>query len=260
MNRYSFSTGALFPLETADAFRMVRDAGFSHVEMMPQAFSDVSESSTRLYETIGLHLNSVHFPLAMFGMLYTAQHSMREDGRRFSLDILKMCQRLDTHILVVHPHEPTHCKGFEALLEQPVVENLLWLADACEQHGVLMAMENSPKTCATSRMLLDYVEKLNHRNIRPMVDTTEACEAGQDPVAFVRDVKPCHLHMSDFNLTSKHLPAGKGDIDWAGIRQALREQEYQGIYTLEPTYRFYLDEVAAKLREAHDFLEQWEGR
>ena len=251
LNRYSFSTGALFPLESEDALQRIKNAGFDNAELMPQALSDASEAATRTFEKTGIRIASIHFPLAMFGMLYTAHRTMRDDGRRFTRDLLTMGRRMGTAILVVHPHSKA-IPGYEALLEQPIIDNLRYLADTCADFGVLLAMENSPKTCATAEQLQAYVDSFGPVHMRPMVDTTEVCEAGGDPVQFLGAIQPCHLHLSDFSGTSKHLPAGEGDIDWAGVKAQLGD--YTGFYTLEPSYRYYLEDIDARLRRAHAFI------
>ncbi len=249
--QYSFSTGALFPYESEDALAMIKAAGFDYAELMPQAISDASEEATKKFEKTGIRLASVHYPLVMFGVLYTAHKTMREDGRKFSRDLLKMGERLGCRVMVVHPHSPSY-PGYAELLEKPVVDNLLWLADECAKHGVLMAMENSPYTCSTATKLNAYVKELGHPNIRPMVDTTEAREADEDPAAFIRACPPCHLHMSDYLGTVKHLPAGEGDTDWADVKDALGD--YKGFYTLEPAYKFYLSDTQEKIRKGYEFL------
>ncbi len=249
--QYSFSTGALFPYESEDALQMIKNAGFDYAELMPQAISDASESATKKFEKTGIRLASIHYPLVMFGVLYTAHKTMRDDGRKFSRDLLTMGERLGNKVLVVHPHNPSY-PGYYDLLEQPVIDNLLWLADECAKHNVLMAMENSPYTCSTAQKLNDYVKFLNHPNILPMVDTTEAREADQNPAAFIRECPPCHLHMSDYLGDVKHLPAGEGDTDWADVKDALGN--YQGFYTLEPAYKFYLSDTQEKIRKGYEFL------
>lgn len=251
-DQFSFSTAALYPLETADALRLIGQAGFPNAELMPQCLSDASEKSTLAFEQTGVRIASIHFPLAFFPMLYTPHRSMRDDGRAWTQQLLRLGGRLGTRVLVVHPHEPNK-RGNAALLDAPVIDNLRWLADACQRHGILLAMENSPKTCATPEQLRDYVAMLGHENIRPMTDTTEVCEAGGDPAAFLAALPPCHLHLSDFAGSAKHLPAGEGAIDWAAVRAAL--PAYAGLYTLEPAYRYYLDGIEAKLRAGHAFLE-----
>ena len=255
-NRFAFSTGALFPYDSADALRLVKEAGFDCAELMPQALSDASEEATKAFEKTGIRITSIHFPLVFFGMFYTAIPSMQADSRKFSRDLLTMGSRLGTKIMVVHPHEAPRMQGYFEKLEQPMIDNLRWLADECAEFGVTLAMENSPKTCATAPMLRDYIAMLDNANILPMVDTTEVCEAGGDPVEFLRALKPCHLHMSDFTASTKHLPAGQGDIDWKSVRSVLKGWNYAGMYTLEPTYRYYLEDVPARLRAAYRFLEE----
>ncbi len=85
-----------------------------------------------------------------------------------------------------------------------------------------------------------------------MVDTTEACEADENPADFIRTVQPVHLHLSDHAGNVKHIPAGEGEQDWAAIAKAL--EGYKGFYTLEPLYKFYLDEPVKKLTKAFNFI------
>lgn len=248
---YAFSTGALYPLRSPDAVALVRDTGFDGAELMPQSLYDSSEQGIREFERVGLPLTSIHYPLAFFAMLYTSQSDMLRDGRVYSKQLLKLAQAMATRVLVVHPHtkgSPEH----RSLLEQPVIDNILWLADRCQDLGIILAMENSPKTCATSSQLQDYVKELNHANILPMVDTTEVREAGGDPVAFIRDLPPCHLHLSDFGNGKKHLPLGEGEIDWPGVRDALIG--YRGVYTVEPSYRHYLEDIRPRLEKDLRFI------
>ncbi len=251
MNRYSFSTAALFPLESDEALRRIARAGFAQAELMPQAVSDVSEDKTRLYEKSGARVVSIHLPLWFFPWFYTPHKTMMADGRAYAEKLLVMAKRLGTEVLVVHPHEKNRA-GHEALLEAPIVDNLRWLAERCGQAGVTMALENNPKSCATAEQLLAYAEALGSPFVKPMVDVTEVCEAGGDPVRFLRAFTPCHLHLSDYAGASRHLPPGEGDIDWQGVKNALAG--FTGVYTLEPSYRYYLDDVDEKLARARDFI------
>lgn len=250
---YAFSTGALYPLRSRDAVALVKEAGFDGAELMPQSLYDTSARSLMEMERVGLPLTSIHYPLAFFPLLYTSQPDMLLDGRKYSKQLLNFAADLGAGVLVVHPHtsaKPEH----RDLLEQPVIDNLLWLADRCKDKGILLAMENHPKTCATSAQLRQYINFLNHPNILPMADTTEVREAGGDPAAFIRDLPPCHLHLSDFVQDRKHLPPGEGEIDWPGVRDALGD--YQGVYTVEPSYRYYLEDIPAKLKRDLRFIRQ----
>ena len=252
-DRYSFSTGALFPRESEDSLRLIKEAGFPNAELMPQCLSDASAESARRFSRVGLRVASIHFPLAFFPMLYTPHRSMIADGRKLAKDLLALGDLCGTLVMVAHPQVPFD-RGYEELLDAPVRDNLLWLADECQKHGVVLAIENSPKSCPTPEKLLSYVAGLNHPNIRPMVDTTEVRESGGVPAEFLSRVKPCHLHISDFKGEQKHLPAGEGDTDFAAAARELTG--YEGLYTLEPAYRHYIENAETKLRAGYAFLEK----
>ena len=252
--RFSFSTGALYPYDSVTALQLIHDAGFPRAELMPQALSDVSEESTLAFEKTGILLGSIHYPLVFFGMQYNCTPSMIADSRIYAKKLLGMGKRLDCHILVVHPHDVPSLKGHDALLNQPMIDNLRWLADTCADYGYTMAMENHPRSAPTAKDLLDYIAMLDRPSILPMVDTTEVKEADGEPAEFLRQLTPCHLHMSDFG-TFKHVPAGDGIFDWKDIRAALEEKQYKGYFTLEPAYRWYIDEPLKELRRAYKFLE-----
>ena len=199
MDKFSFSTAALFPRTAAESLRLIAGAGFSHAELMPQCFAEADERFASQAEKCGIHVASIHYPLAMFSMLYNAGDSMVGEARRFGDGLVRLCRALDAKVLVVHPHEPAKDPARAALLEAPIVRNLKALGEACAAAGVTLAIENSPKGPGrTPAGLLAYVEALGASpTSAPMVDTTEACEADEDPVAFIAAVRPCHTHLSD---------------------------------------------------------------
>jgi sugar phosphate isomerase/epimerase len=254
-NRYAFSTGALYPLESDHALRLLKDAGFQHAELMPQAFDDISDQAALRYEASGVHVATIHYPLAMFAMLYSSHQTMSKEGRKLSDDLVRMSRRLGTEVIVIHPTS-VYTPEQRPVLEVPVMANINHLAQLCTDAGITLGMENYPVGVGQHPdTLQDYIKSLGWACIKPVVDTTEVCEGGGDPVAFLRaiDPRPCHLHLSDFGGGKKHLAPGTGDIDWAGVAGVLAEKGYTGYYTLEPAYKNYLTDIPAKLRSAYEF-------
>lgn len=254
MYKYSFSTAALFPRDSAEALRLIGEAGFEYAELMPQCFSDVEEPFVARAEKSGVRVGSVHYPLAMFSMLYNAHPGMCADARAFGKKLVRLCSLLGTSVLVIHPHETVSDPATRELLEAPIRDNIVDLAANCERAGVQLVVENNPKGPGrTPKGLLDYLESFRDLGrFEPMVDTTEAIEAGEDPAEFIREVGPSHLHLSDHRGEKKHLPAGEGEIEWRKVREAL--DGYGGFYTLEPLYRYYLDDPKPKLKKARAFI------
>ncbi|MHB0898230.1 MAG: sugar phosphate isomerase/epimerase family protein [Spirochaetales bacterium] len=253
-NKYSFSTAALFPRSAAESLRLIAGAGFSHAELMPQCFAEAREDFALEAQKCGIHVASVHYPLAMFSMLYNAGEGMTTEARTFGSGLVRLCSALGAEVLVVHPHDPQKEPGLRLLLEEPIRRNLQRLGEECAAFGLTLAIENSPKGPGrTPAGLLAYIEGLEAGPAAaPMVDTTEACEAGEDPAAFIAAVKPRHMHMSDHAGDAKHLPAGEGEADWKAIKRSLGG--YAGYYTLEPSYRFYLSDPGRKLAKAYAFI------
>ena len=82
--RFSFSTGALYPYDSVTALQLIHDAGFPRAELMPQALSDVSEESTLAFEQTGILLGSIHYPLIFIVMQYNCTPSMIADSRVYA--------------------------------------------------------------------------------------------------------------------------------------------------------------------------------
>jgi len=254
-DRCSFSTGALYPLESERALQLLSEAGFKHAELMPQAFADVDGKAALRYERAGIHIASIHYPLAMFAMLYSAHSTMAAEGMRLSADIVRLASQMQTEFIVIHP-TTSYTPEMRPHLEPRILENIRYLANLCEQQGITIAMENYPSGVGQFPDTLQaYIASLGLSCVKPMVDTTEVCEGGGDPVAFLRAIEPCpcHLHLSDFKEGKKHLPAGEGAIAWDEVKAVLDAKGYSGYYTLEPSYKHYLEDIPARLHKAYEF-------
>ncbi|MBA7563779.1 hypothetical protein ES708_05439 [subsurface metagenome] len=141
------------------------------------------------------------------------------------------------------------------LFQLPVTENIRYLCDQAWEAGITVALENNPHTlAATPEELLDQVKRIERSNIAPMVDTTEAMEAGIDPACFIKQVKPVHMHLSDYNKDAKHIPAGQGLSDWPAIITALKEINYSGRLVMEPSYRYFLENPDAGVQKSLAFI------
>ena len=258
INRYSFSTAALYPRTAAESLSLIARAGFLHAELMPQCFAEASPSFARDAARCKIHVASVHYPLAMFSMLYNANPGMIAEAKIFAQGLITLCTTLGTEILVIHPHEVQTDESLKHVLEEPMRENILYLVNLCEQKNITVVVENSPKGVGrTPEGLREYIASLGNASIKPMVDTTEAREAGLDPAEFIRKTHPAHMHLSDHRGEKKHIPAGEGDTDWHAVWNALHGHEgqaFNGYYTLEPSYRYYLADPENGLAQAYDFI------
>ena len=256
MSKAAFSTGALYLLDTVEAMRQLRLAGFEHAELMPQCMADLEIGTLDRIIDLGMHISSIHYPLAFFSLLYNANPSMIREGRAYADKMAAFARKAGTEFVVIHP-ESEYQGQLKAMVGERITENIRYLCAALKESGVTVAMENYPAGAGQKPESLDaYVKALNISNMSVMVDTTEVIEGGEDPFDFISRLEkvPCHLHMSDFANGTKHLPIGMGDIDWKSLVALLKKREYKGYYTLEPSYRYYLDDLASKLKRDYEYI------
>jgi sugar phosphate isomerase/epimerase len=186
-------------------------------------------------------------------MFYNPHPGMVAETRILNREIVESAAIFGSEVIVIHAHAEGDPARRDAL-EKPVLENMLDLAAMAKKEGILVALENNPKTAAgTAEKLLAYVKALDEPSILPMVDVTESFEAGIDPVDFLAKVKPCHLHLSDYRDNEKHVPAGEGRMNWKGIAEKIKAWDYRGLWTLEPMWKHYYDDPEPALRKALAF-------
>ena len=255
MNKAAFSTGAFYTLETADALAKIRNAGFAHAELMPQCSEDLSPSMLRKAEKIGIHISSIHYPLVFFGILYNANPGMYRESKKFSDNLAQFARSAGTEFVVIHPEEEYSGK-FVELLGKPINDSIRYMCAALADKGIAVAMENYPTGVGQHPDTLDaYVKRLAIPNMKVMVDTTEVIEGGGDPIEFISGLEhvPCHLHLSDYD-EKKHIPIGTGRVEWKAVTTLLKNRGYAGYWTLEPSYKYYLDDPDGQLRKDYEYI------
>ena len=255
MNKAAFSTGAFYTLETADALKKIRNAGFAHAELMPQCSEDLTPAMLGKAEKIGIHISSIHYPLVFFGILYNANPGMYRESKKFSDNLAQFAKAAGTEFVVIHPEEEYSGK-FTELLGKPINDSIRYMCAALAERGITVAMENYPSGVGQHPDTLDaYVKRLAIPNMKVMVDTTEVIEGGGDPIEFISGLEnvPCHLHLSDYD-EKKHIPIGTGRVDWKAVTTLLKNRGFAGYWTLEPSYKYYLDDPDGQLRKDYEYI------
>lgn len=242
-----FSTAALFPRPTLAALKLIEACGFTFAELMPQCRRETRPSFTRLREWRRLKIRvwSVHFPLVFSSTFYNPYRGMRREAARLINDVVQMSALLQAKVIVIHPPNEVP-EDVGKLFQPPIIQNLRHLCDKAAERGIAVAVENSPRSqCKSPAGMVAFLAELGHRNAYPMLDTTEAAEAGYDPVDFLSVVNPIHLHLSDYRASTVHLPVGEGEIEWKKIIECLHLRNYSGCLVIEPAYRYFVSQEQA---------------
>ncbi len=255
MIRFSFSTAGLYPRLTEDAVRLVKEAGFPFVEIMPQSSEEIKPEFVEKLRPVleGIKVGSIHFPLVFFSTFYNGYPKMKDDAKRMIDDITEMGEILETEVIVIHP--PFFRKELEEKIsKETIYENLRYLSDRAFEKGIKIGLENSPKGGRTPEEIQDVIDEVTSSNLFPMLDTTEAVESDADPVKWLEKVDVIHIHASDHRGDEKHILPGEGDMNWYDIIGVLIRKGYKGLFTVEPLYTLLMDNPLEKMKKVCKFL------
>ena len=130
------------------------------------------------------------------------------------------------------------------------------VADYARFYGITVCLENLPfkNLCISTPMqVLDFVEEMNHQNLKVCLDTGHCAVFGLQPSAAVRLLgaewlRCMHVHDNDGQRDSHWLPK-RGIIDWEDYRNALQEIGFQGSFSLECSVP---EEFTGKERDAKE--------
>ncbi|MEM1552140.1 MAG: sugar phosphate isomerase/epimerase family protein [Candidatus Bathyarchaeia archaeon] len=257
----AFSTAALFPRPTLTALELIQACGFPFAELMPQCRHETRPSFAIMFarKKFRVEIWSVHFPLVFSPIFYNPYNTMQQEAAILIKDIVRMSAALGAKIIVIHPPNDMP-EDLKRLFERPIIQNIRRLCDNAAEHGIAIAIENSPSSqCKSPTGMLKFLSTLEHENAYPMLDTTEAVEAGYDPVDFLQTIDPIHLHVSDHSATAQHLPVGEGLIEWEKFFRVLRAKHYSKGLVVEPAYRYFLSykkekEIIQKIQKMKYFI------
>jgi len=254
--RLSFSTASLFPRDTIDSLKLIEIVGFQYAELMPQCFKETKpDFAKKLSREINIKVSSIHFPLIYFSVFYNPYPGILSEARNMVNDLTAMADILESEIIVIHPPY-FNDEVIESVFYDPVIENMRYLCERSKEYGIKVALENSPKGGRTPEEMLEIIDKIGHENLFPMVDTTEAVESGQDPIEMIKALEIVHIHASDHKEGKKHVPPGEGSLNWGEIVSMLREKNFSGLFTVEPSYRYFLKDPVERMRSTLRFLER----
>lgn len=218
-------------------FAACRDAGVYSVEisLSPAQYPTLDwDIVADMIHKNGLVINSVHLPFSGTVNIAHPDKANRDATMEMDHVIMKAAAAHGTKIAVVHPSSEPIRDEDRALAMQHSRENLKILADWAEELGMVIAVEDLPRTCLgrNSDEMLELVsadERLricfdtNHLLSQPIADCVRA----------IGD-KIVTLHVSDYDfIDERHLLPGELDIDWAEFLDLLDEIGYSGVFTYE---------------------------
>lgn len=233
------STAALYPSHpTEDALVTIAELGFRVVEIFLQCDEEYTtgfrETLDERRRELGLVVHSVHLYSPYFDLWSPYERMAREVRDRFQR-LLDSAGAVDARALTWH--------GLRYDLDNPRLveaffESVAWAAERAQASGLTLCIENV-SWC--------YLRAPEH--VRAVVraglpvgftfDAFQAGESGVEPAALIHAMgsRLKTVHLSDYLPGGpRHLPPGRGDLDWPALFGALREVDYRGPLILEPAH------------------------
>ena len=123
------------------------------------------------------------------------------------------------------------------------------LLPVAKQYGVTICLENMTWKnfpIATPEQSFKLIRIMNDDNFKFCLDTGHAEVCGISPADAVRyagkDLKALHVHDND-GKGDHHFVPGLGVIDWQAFIEALKEVEYDGVFSFENGFKNFIPNV-----------------
>ena len=135
------------------------------------------------------------------------------------------------------------------------LESLVEIASYAKDRNITVVVE---PTSADSNLIdtaddaLELMRESGQDNVKVMFDTFHALYRNEVSADYVRAMGSslAHFHASDHD----RLPPGRGAVDWHGVLQALRDNDYRGHITMEIGFNSRAADPDRFAREALAFL------
>lgn len=271
MVTYALATCVVGDLGRAEALTRIAEAGFREVELggTRGRLDDWPANPAQMrrdLEAHGLIARSVHAPVP--GWDVAASDDAR---RRVAIEATTACfgqsAQVGADIVVCHPNGPADAFTPEAFQESwgRTLDSLAVLAEGARRAGVKIALENlpargRPRPGSTIAHVLAMIDGLGgnvgicldagHSNSNGLSAAAEAVQAAEKLLVL-------HLQDNDGRGEDQHLIPGRGTIDWDAFLTALDSINFQGVRTIEITYRPDLDGTMKALAALRKEWEAW---
>ncbi len=261
------STGCFYHQSILDCLPMIRESGFSIIEVCSSPthldYHDsaiVHRAAERLHE-LGMEAYSFHAPFADNIDIASADDVLRNAAL---LEVLKAAEAaaiLHVHYFVIHPgpEHPPATSGDEQLARMHnVVSTLNAVARRCHELGILCVLENKlPHLLfGNTSDILWILDAINGAEVGACLDTGHAFLSG-DMHSLVKKLrghlKMIHVH-DNGGRHDDHLPPGDGRIDWEKTLRDLVAIEFHGALILEMAGQANAEITMANARRGRQYL------
>ncbi len=254
-NRIGLSTAALYPTHlTEDALTTIAELGFHTVEIFLQTEQEYTPAFgielDRRRRDLGLRVHSLHLHSSYFD-LWTPYPRMLQEARDRFRRLLEIAATVEAGALTWH--------GLRFGTDNPDLlaaffESAAWAGEQAQIVGVTLCIENVSWCYLRAPAQVKAIRQAQ-LPVGFTFDTFQAGESATDPASLIHAMngRLTTVHLSDYAPDApRHLPPGKGSLDWTAILHTLQAVGYAGPLIIETAH---VTDPSDLLR-ARDFIEQ----
>ncbi len=199
-------------------------------------------------EKSGVRIWSFHLPFWQNIDIASPNKEYRRQALLLDMAYIAAAGYLGAEYCVIHPSsEPIDDKNRAECLGY-CKENLRFLADVAEKNGVVLAVENLPRTCLgnTPEELADIISC--DSRLKVCFDVNHLLKCSHKHFIEVLGKEIVTTHMSDYDFVDeRHALPGKGKINWKELLDLLEGIGYEGPFMYEVSMRAVSDTRADRL-------------
>ncbi len=195
-----------------------------------------------LAETAGIEINQVHGPWR-----WPPQDNTEED-RKERMEKMKKSIYLTTALgcknWVVHPIMPLGLEDADTddalrtwAMNFVFMEELL---ETAKEYNITICLENMPMhqfSMSTPKEILNFVKGIGDDHFKICLDTGHVSvfpelDLAEETRRLGKEIRVLHVHDNRYNH-DMHLNPYDGIVDWASFGKALRDIQFDGVFSLE---------------------------
>lgn len=236
--RSGISTACLYPMELEQALPALIALDFHLFEVFINTISELKpkyiKELKKMVDDSGSTVKSVHpFTSGFESFLLFSDYQRRsEDGLEFYKLYFHAANLLGAEILVLHGQRNDKRSRIS---EKEYFEHYAQLYALGKTFGVTVAQENVNLFRSDEPAFIERMREYLGDDCAFVLDVKQAVRAGEDPYQMCRAMgeKLVHVHINDNKPGDDCLLPGSGNMDFAALKQLMRNFGYDGDLIIE---------------------------
>ena len=248
------STVSLFAGFGEDRYKKMKEFGFDYADYgiggnlngkTEEEYEAMIMAEKALADEAGVTIWQIHGPWRYPPHDETPE--IREERAVEMRRSIRMTAKIGCKNWVIHPMFPFGDCGFDMESFWQINEEFFKeLVPYAKEYGITVCFENMPMktvSMSTTEKSLEFINMIGMDNMKLCLDTGHEAVFGLSPAEAVRragkKLAVLHIHDND-GKSDRHWVPGMGVIDFKDFYKALKEIEFDGVFSMETSFNGFL--------------------